>query len=114
MTEYKVKSQIKHDGEVFEKGATIKLNQAEAQTLLDDGIIVDLKDDVEETEPETPQPAVNVVKRKNAKGGTKGAGTTDAEQVVEPGKIETPQPGDDEPEDDDAGTTDAEDDSDKL
>lgn len=103
MTTYKVKSTLKHDGEVYEKGALLELPTDVAKPLLADGIITNASDDVEDAEPIAPQPAVNVVKRKNDKGGTKGAGTTDAEQVVEPGKVEQPQPGDEVDDEDGEG-----------
>lgn len=106
MTEYKVKSAIKHDGETFEKGSTISLSPADAKPLLADGIIVNSSEEINDEEPVTPQPPVNVVKRADDQGGTKGAGTIEAERVVEPGKVEQPQPGDNDDDETGAETTD--------
>jgi hypothetical protein len=88
MSNYKVKSNLKHDGKEFKKGDTIDLDEATATQLLNDNIISDPNANIEDEEPETPQPPVNEVKREDD--------DVEGERVVAPGKVEKPQPGDGE------------------
>lgn len=102
---YKVKSNIKHDGQEFKPGMEIELSATVAKPLLKDGIIVDMSSNAgegEDVQTTAPQPPVNVVKRKGAGKGDKAAAEVNAEKIVEPGKVETPQPGDDDTTDDEA------------
>ena len=87
MSDYKVKSNLRHNGKDFKKGDVIDLDEATAEALLNDNIIVDVNaEDVEDEEIETPQPPVNEVKREGDQ--------VDGEVKVEPGTVEKPQPGD--------------------
>ena len=92
---YKVKSNLKHDGNLYTRGKKVELDEEVATQLLNDQVIVEIENDIEEEEKISPQPAVNNVTRKGEE--------TDGEVEVEPGKVTKPQPGDevdkeDEPE----------------
>lgn len=88
MKTYKVKSNLKYNGKHYKKGDTVELEAVEAEKLLSDKVVVMLDEDVSDDMPETPQPAVNKVNRKN--------GETAGEAEVEPGKETQVDPNDDE------------------
>jgi len=83
---YKVKSNLKHDGNLYTRGKKVELDEEVAMQLLNDQVIVEIENDIEEEEKISPQPAVNNVNRKGEE--------TDGEAKVEPGKVTKPQPGD--------------------
>ena len=87
MNTYKVKSNIKHDGKSYVKGDKISLADEQAELLLKDGIIVNLKTDIEDEE-EVVQPAVNEVSREKNE--------TTGEATVKPGEEIKPDPEEDE------------------
>lgn len=86
MNEYKVKSNLKYNGQLYKKGDLVKLNEDIANQLVRDNVLAHMED-MEDMERESAQPAVNNVKRKGE--------NVDGEMKVEPGKVEKPQPGDD-------------------
>ena len=90
---YRVKSNIKHDGQVYSKGDKIELKEEVATNLLSDGIIVATSETIEDEDRETPQPPVNTVKRDGEE--------TEGEASIEEGKTEKPQPGDNVDDDED-------------
>ena len=83
---YKVKSNLKHDGNLYTRGKKVELDEEVATQLLNDQVIVEIENDIEEEEKTSPQPAVNNVTRKGEE--------TDGKVEVEPGKVTKPQPGD--------------------
>ena len=94
MKTYITKSNLKHDGTNYPKGSEVSLEDAVATKLLADGIIRDPQassNEDEEAETVTPQPPVNEVNRKD------GDASNQAE--VTPGKVESPQPGDEDDND---------------
>lgn len=75
MSNYKVQSNLKHNGKLYAKGETVNLNEDEAKVLLKDNIIVSLGE--ETVEEEAPvQPAVNKVTHENNEAG--GEATVEA------------------------------------
>ncbi len=86
MSTYKVKSTLKHNGQVYEKGTVVDLDGKTAEILLNDGVIVDTNTNDEDEEVTTPQPAVNNVTREND--------DVEGDTSVEAGTVETAQPGD--------------------
>lgn len=95
MKKFKVKSNLKHDGKFYKKNDLVALEEETAKRLIKDGIVVGLKEEIEDDESEAPQPAVNTVKREG--------GEVSGEQTVEEGKVEGPQPGDEVNDGEDAG-----------
>lgn len=97
---YKVKSNLKRDGKLYVKGDEVDLKKEEAMQLLDDNVIAETEEELEDEERESPQPAVNKVEREGGEAG--------GEIKVEEGKIEKPQPGENNDDNDD-GEDDGED-----
>ena len=62
---YKVKSNLKHNGELYSKGQEVDLKDNEAEQLLSDNVVVKIGDSVENEARETTQPGVNKVNREN-------------------------------------------------
>ena len=92
MSDYKVKSNLKHDGTDYPKGSTIDLDEATAEGLLADGVIADPNaQEDEDVETPNPQPAVNNVKREGD--------DVDGDAKVEGGTVEKKQPGDGQDDD---------------
>lgn len=75
MNTYKVKSTLKHNDTVYNKGDKVDLNEKEAKQLLSDKVVSEVGADEDE---ETPtQPAVNNVEREGE--------DTEGDQKVEEG-----------------------------
>lgn len=60
--QYKVKSPLKHDGELYKAGSLVDMPEDVAAGLLKEGIIAD-PNSVDEPETDQVQPSVNEVKR---------------------------------------------------
>ncbi len=56
MENYKVKTRIKHDGEVYEPGSSIKMTEDQAKPLITDGVLENPNAPKEEVEPEQTDP----------------------------------------------------------
>lgn len=94
MSNYKVKSNLKYNGKQYAKGDTVDIDGNEADISLRDGIIVDLNATDDDDEDEVIQPPVNNVKREGD--------DVDGDKTIEAGKVEKPQPGDGQNDDDEA------------
>ncbi len=96
MSIFKVKSNIKHNGQEYKKGTEIELEENVAENLLSAGIIAEQDEEIEDEEQETPQQPVNKV--------TREGDDVEGDQTIEPGKVEQPQPGDNLDNEDNAPT----------
>lgn len=97
MSNYKVQSNLKHNGTLYAKGETVNLNEDEAKVLLKDNIIVSLGE--ETVEEEAPvQPAVNKVTHENNEAGGEATVEAGAETDVLP-EDETEETPEEETED---------------
>lgn len=83
MSNYKVQSNLKHNGKLYAKGETVNLNEDEAKVLLKDSIIVSLGEETVEEEISV-QPAVNKVTHENNEANGEATVEAGAETDVLP------------------------------
>ena len=87
MKNYKVVSNLRHNGDVYVKGDEVELNEVEAKLLLDAGTVKDLADkgDEPEIKLESRKPADKKEDKSKSKGGNKaGAKPADKKEDKKP------------------------------
>jgi hypothetical protein len=95
MSTYKVKTNIKHDGELYTKGQSIELDPKIAKPLIRDGVITSAEGDVDAPAPVIAEP--NTKAEKEAARQAKKNEEAKAKALAE---AEANADGDNEPEDD--------------